>query len=220
MSTVDLQGSSSSNYGLRPELPPLPSNPSKFSSIAKSAGKRIAKKFQYIRRASLDHIEVLSSSLASHRGSSTSLSQSSRSGTPVSRTGFAPLSLPSEPVTVARPIARPTIPPPAPPPQVTSTRSPVPPSSQPSLPPVPPRSQPSLPPVPPVPSNPNSIYKPEESTSRFDVNDDDDDDFDDSDFYDSDSELIRNFVAAVQPIYSMEEEPLYQYYTYGISLQV
>jgi len=49
---------------------------------------------------------------------------------------------------------------------------------------------------------------------------DDDDDFDDSDFYDSDSELIRNFVAAVQPIYAMEEEPLYQYYTYGISLQV
>jgi len=46
------------------------------------------------------------------------------------------------------------------------------------------------------------------------------DEFDDSDFCDSDSELIRNFVSQVQPIYSMEEEPLYQYYSYGISLKV
>ena len=196
--SVDLQGSASSNYGLRPELPPLPtnpnnSNPNKFSSIAKSAGKKLAKKLQYIRRfskTSLDNFEVLSSSFGTNSGSSVSLGNRSTTPGP-GNYNASQLSVAAsdrrEPV-MKRSISRPSIPPPEPP-KVNN-------------------SQPTIPPI--------SIYNGAES--NFD--DDDDDDFDDSDFYDSDSELIRNFVAAVQPIYSMDEEPLYQYYTYGISLQV
>jgi hypothetical protein len=78
-------------------------------------------------------------------------------------------------------------------------------------------SRPNIPPPEPPKPSPEPLYN---DNGGPDSTFDDDDDFDDSDFYDSDSELIKNFVAAVQPIYSMEEEPLYQYYTYGISLQV
>ncbi|CAG7824120.1 unnamed protein product [Allacma fusca] len=69
-----------------------------------------------------------------------------------------------------------------------------------------------LPPSPSSYSSPNTIPNGSSNLMKPEY-----DEFEDSDFYDSDHELIRNFVSAVQPIYSMEEEPLYQFYTYGIS---
>lgn len=166
-------------FDLRPDLPPLPSpnpTPSKFSSIAKSAGRKLVKKLEIIRRLSrttsfeaisTEPLSLPSTSTPSQNNSLYNLSQSS------SATNLRP----------RRVIPRPRIPPPAPPTTIKA------------------------PPPPPIPT-PMKVATNEEE------------DFEDSDFCDSDSELIRNFVSAVQPVYSMEEEPLYQYYTYGISLQV
>lgn len=202
-------------YGINDKLPPTP--PSKFSSIAKTAGRKIAKKFLGIRKNSKG---VLEEPLALFN-SPHNVGDSSDSGTSHSPTVYAQgLKGPNPSVTnydstnqnsgkvnggsqtnhyggsvcsgtqIRRPISRPSIPPPEPPKYECSTGS-------------------GVPAVPDKDSNYN-IYDSKRN----------DDDYDDSDFYDSDSELIRNFVSQVQPIYSMEEEPLYQYYTYGISLKV
>jgi hypothetical protein len=203
---------SSSNFP-NDKLPPIP--PSKFSSIAKTAGKKLAKKFLGIRKtskSSLENYDVPSSSASSTNGSlsgcpnaSSRLSNNpslknggggSRTSTPVggSSKGVAPQA-PSQ-NQIKKSISRPSIPPPEPPKSLYGGSS--------------------------NGSAKNCNVSDKSSPVQQDRDDprDEDDDFDDSDFYDSDSELIRNFVSQVQPIYSMEEEPLYQYYAYGISSKV
>lgn len=205
------------------KLPPTP--PSKFSSIAKTAGRKIAKKFLGIRKTSkcgLDEpLSVFhqltnpgdSSDSGTCQSPSTELSSNGSTPQPVSsiyspsNAGKLTNSYSNSQSAnhyggstgsgmsgnqIRRPISRPSIPPPEPPKNDSGNMT------------IPP-------PVLPDKVNNYSIYA---------DNHKNDDDYDDSDFYDSDSELIRNFVSQVQPIYSMEEEPLYQYYTYGISLKV
>jgi len=209
-------GESSGNFP-NDKLPPLP--PSKFTSIAKSAGKKLAKKFLGIRKtskSSLENYDAPSSSASSTNGSLSGCPTTSSSrlsnpscmtngngvATPVGNNnkGMAPPIPQSQPKKL---LSRPSIPPPEPPKSLyggSSNGSAKSFSINQELPSMPPPQQ----------------------QERHDHHnqDDDDDDFDDSDFYDSDSELIRNFVSQVQPIYSMEEEPLYQYYAYGISSKV
>jgi neuronal guanine nucleotide exchange factor len=197
-----------SSFKANDKLPPVP--PSKLSIMAKTAGRKIAKKFIGIRklsRGSLDCGEPLSLpnlSNANASGSSpvygTSSSSSSslngsRGSVAVNKTHVKPVPAPVQPQSgLRRPISRPSIPPPEPPKNSDGRGG---------------NSEGS--------NNSNYDIYNKSNSSRGHENEDED--FDDSDFYDSDSELIRNFVSQVQPIYSMEEEPLYQYYAYGISIK-
>ncbi|ODN05946.1 Rho guanine nucleotide exchange factor 26 [Orchesella cincta] len=178
-------------YGISDKLPPTP--PSKFSSIAKTAGRKIAKKFLGMRKtskSSLDDPQPSSFDSSNVSNSPLHLSQLQESKeTSVTNSNNEKIGGNCSGTQIRRPISRPSIPPPEPP-----------------------KNEYGSPPTSIGTTNNYSIYDKNERGSN-------EDDFDDSDFYDSDSELIRNFVSQVQPIYSMEEEPLYQYYTYGISLK-
>ncbi|XP_021949454.1 rho guanine nucleotide exchange factor 26 isoform X2 [Folsomia candida] len=198
------------------KLPPIP--PSKLSTMAKSAGKKLAKKFMGIRKTSkcsMEHFEQSSSSCSSNAGSALGGQLTPTYGPINSEVTAKPVQVygssaprmvqtpssndksPSgggQPNPLRRPISRPSIPPPEPPKSIYGG------SSNGS-------------------SNGTQNYSIYDKSDGVNRRTEDDDDFDDSDFYDSDSELIRNFVSQVQPIYSMEEEPLYQYYAYGISIK-
>lgn len=208
-------------YEMNDKLPPTP--PNKFSSIAKTAGKRIAKKFLGIRKNSKGVLEEALSSFNSPNAAaadsspqnissqlSVNAQTSKKSHSSVTNYadyskattasdgkdqtshygGGGSLGSGGSGVPIRRPISRPSIPPPEPPKHEGDSGS------------------------------ANAAMLPDKANYSVYSDKKNDDDYDDSDFYDSDSELIRNFVSQVQPIYSMEEEPLYQYYTYGISLKV
>lgn len=196
-------------YGINDKLPPTP--PSKFSSIAKTAGRKIARKFLGIRKTSkcgldegpppfgtsvMDSLDALANN---HDDVSQNEYQGSRRASNPAVTNHNGKHAHANSANtnngsvggaqIRKPISRPNIPPPEPPKNEGGNMGPA--------------------------LSENNV------SSNYNIYDKkNEDDYDDSDFYDSDSELIRNFVSQVQPIYSMEEEPLYQYYTYGISLKV
>ena len=198
--------------------------------MAKTAGRKIAKKLLSMRRPSQSSFDMDSSSIRNkYQGqqvapmqrrasspcpsvASSAVLSSSRVSESGSTTGSRSAVLPRRSLPTGRTtISRPPVPPPAPPTNL------------------PPASPPPVPPTIFV-NNINGLERLnslKDGESKYGQTNplqqrisSDFDDYEDSDFYDSDSELIRNFVSAVQPIYSMEEEPLYQYYTYGISLKV